>query len=403
MLYWINFLHIYQPPTQEPETVKKVTQESYFQILELLETSKQAKMTLNIPGSLLEKLQENQYSALIERLKSAISRGQLELTGSAMYHPILPLIPPSEVKEQIKLNNKKNQEIFGELFKPAGFYFPEMAYSVESAKIVKEFGFKWIILDEIHFPDGPLRRSSPPRLGEAGSEASKPDNSIKYEIEDIGMMVVFRDRKYSKNFPPRLILENLQKLDDKYLITAHDGELYGHWHKDYDKFLNKILAHKDIDQMNVSEYLSELKNKVSVTPREISWETTEEEIKKNIPYALWNDPDNKIHQELWKMSREVYNLLQDNQDDPNYKWAKIHYSKGISSCFWWWASERKVDVFSPVSWNPTIIEQGATELLKALRSLHNLPLQDRLKAEDNFNNFRSMVWKRHWVKLSEKP
>lgn len=386
MLYWINFLHIYQPPTQDSDVIKKVAFESYAYILDILENSKKTKLTLNISGSLIEKLQENNLDSLIERFKKLISRGQLELTGSAMYHPILPLINEEEIIEQIKLNNKKLREVFGDLFKPEGFYLPEMAYSEKVGKIIKNLGFKWILLGEMHFED----------------IKDKPDSSKRYKIKDNGMTVIFRDRKYSKSFAPRMILENFEKIKSEFLITAHDGELYGHWHKDYDKFLNKIVEHPQIENILVSDYLSKLNDSIEIFPKEISWESVKEDIESGVPYALWDDPKNEIHQNLWQIEREVYNLMEAHSDDPNYKWSKFHYHRGVSSCFWWWASEKKVDIFSPISWNPSIIESGALEFLKSIRSLNKLSLEYRIKFEEKINNFRLMVWKRHWTKLEEK-
>jgi alpha-amylase/alpha-mannosidase (GH57 family) len=89
----------------------------------------------------------------------------------------LPLLPEQEIIRQIKLN----QEILFKYFKikPTGFYLPEMAYSLESAKIIKKLGFDWIILDQI-------------------STTQKIDDKILYQIKNLGLKVVFRNREYSQ-------------------------------------------------------------------------------------------------------------------------------------------------------------------------------------------------------------
>ena len=56
MIKWINFLHIYQPPYQEPEVVQKISKESYWHLVEVLKRNPQAKITLNFSGCLLEHL-----------------------------------------------------------------------------------------------------------------------------------------------------------------------------------------------------------------------------------------------------------------------------------------------------------------------------------------------------------
>src|SRR3989344_6462571 len=120
MIKWIEFLHLYQPPTQTSEILRQVTDESYSHILKLTEKYPNLRLTINISGSLLEKFQENNMSAILEDYKKLLDAGRIELTGSAMYHPILPLIPPEEVRNQIELNKLKFREIFGDSYKPKG-------------------------------------------------------------------------------------------------------------------------------------------------------------------------------------------------------------------------------------------------------------------------------------------
>ena len=70
---WINFLHIYQPPTQDIKILKMVTDESYLKIVSLLREYPNLKLTLNIAGSLLEQLRDNNYNGVIDGLKNFVS------------------------------------------------------------------------------------------------------------------------------------------------------------------------------------------------------------------------------------------------------------------------------------------------------------------------------------------
>jgi len=47
-MYWANFLHIYQPPTQSEEIVRKVTDECYRKLVQILSQAPSARITLNI-------------------------------------------------------------------------------------------------------------------------------------------------------------------------------------------------------------------------------------------------------------------------------------------------------------------------------------------------------------------
>src|SRR3989304_1114411 len=136
-LYWVNFLHFYQPPFLSPALLKIIIKESYEFILKHLEKYPNRKLTLNISGSLTEHLKKEDQSVL-NRLKKLVVDGQVELVSSAKYHPILPLLPLMEVKRQIKLHDDINRAVFGAAYQPTGFYLPEMAYSRPVAEAIKE-------------------------------------------------------------------------------------------------------------------------------------------------------------------------------------------------------------------------------------------------------------------------
>ena len=113
-MYWANFLHIYQPPTQTEEIVRKVARESYEVLVRVLENAPTSRLTLNINATLTQQLDRYGLGNVIEGLRRLAERKQIELTGSAMYHPILPLLPREEVIRQIQLNTEVNRSYFGD-------------------------------------------------------------------------------------------------------------------------------------------------------------------------------------------------------------------------------------------------------------------------------------------------
>ena len=148
-MYWANFLHIYQPAEQTQDILNRVVNESYRPIIKRLKSSVRAKLTLNVNAILTELLVEHGYEDIIKDLRYLSEKGQLEFTESAKYHAFLPLIPKDEIKRQIELNHKINKSIFGEVYKPRGFFSPEMAFSREVADVVSDMGYEWMVLDEI--------------------------------------------------------------------------------------------------------------------------------------------------------------------------------------------------------------------------------------------------------------
>ena len=181
-MYWANFLHIYQPPTQKPFWVKKIADESYRRIVAELKRAPDAKLTLNVSAVLVELFDKNGCLDIVEDLKLLMKRGQVELTASAKFHPLLPKLPREEIIRQINLNNETNKKYFGEVYKPRGFFPPEMGFSSEVAKIAADLGYEWIIVDELSFPRG----------------SSGVDYGKIYEIKDIpNFNIYFRERKMS--------------------------------------------------------------------------------------------------------------------------------------------------------------------------------------------------------------
>lgn len=379
---WINFLHIYQPPTQTKEIVDRVTKESYRLIINLLTKYPRLKLTMNINGSLLELWEKYGYKEIINDYKTLVESGKIELVGSAMYHPILPLIPIEEMKQQIVLNNEISKRLLGSSFKPTGFYIPEMAYSDEAGEVISTMGFDWVILDEIH-------------LGK------KIDPSVKYNIKNIGLSVIFRNNTISRTFPPESVIEK-SLYEQPFLVTAHDGEMYGHWHSEDNGYYERAFTSQRIEFITGSEYLHSLKKEKSITLRNASWESTEDEIGNNIPYSLWDNPNNEIHKQLWNLAHYASSLVKNSKKDAGKEIASHHLSRGLSSCAWWWSSERKLGPFSPITWNPTEIEKGATELIMAIRALKNINDEPKQKSEKIFKDLRDTVWNKHWAKQHEK-
>lgn len=143
----VLLLHVYQPPWQSREIFLDFFNRSYEPIISLLENRSEIKITLNIIGSLTEKLVQEGKIEFIERVRALVKLGQIELVGSAMYHPILPLIPAEHIIRQIKLNEEINSKYFKEewtasieRFGERGFFMPEIAYSYDAAKVIEQQG-----------------------------------------------------------------------------------------------------------------------------------------------------------------------------------------------------------------------------------------------------------------------
>lgn len=381
-MFWINFLHCYQPVNTDAHVIKEATEKSYRRIIKALEKNSHIKFTLNVSGCLLLRWEDLGYTHLSQRLADLWRAGQVEIVGTACYHPLLPLIPIEEVVRQIKENEEIMAKHFGADLKPRGFFLPEMAYSPEVARVVKDFGYEWLILDEIA------------HHGELG----KTDFDSVYLDKNSGLKIIFRDRNASSRFVPEYIGGLLSMEEKRPVITATDGELYGLRHIDHSGEFEKLLKRKDFETITISEFISQKTDVVSVEIVPCSWESTEVELKNGIPYALWFNAGKKIQQHLWELANLAYETIEKNHDDDNYYWARWHLVRGLASCTFWWASEKDFrHIFGPLAWNPDEIERGINELIRAVRALENDETREvKIEAEKLYLEIKRQVWSKHW-------
>jgi len=202
---------------------------------------------------------------------------------------LLPLIPKDEVVRQIKLNNDVNQRYFGEVYKPTGFFPPEMCYSYEVAQTVAELGFSWIIVDELSF-DGKIGSVKYDRL---------------YKVEGLGdFMVFFKERPFSAGitygtYPSaEPFLAALKGGVDKhsYLLTGTDGEVYGHHRPGQEKLLANVFARGIPKTCTITELIKHFVQVDTVKPLPSSWSTWEDEMAQGIPYPQWQYPGHELAQ-----------------------------------------------------------------------------------------------------------
>lgn len=343
------FLHIYQPPTQYPKMVKKIARQSYGKIVALLEEFPQVKITLNINASLSEQFKILGLEELINRIIRLAERGQIEFTGSAAYHPILPDLPNKEITRQIKLNKKINQSIFGSAYETRGFYPPEMGYEDRLGEVVEKLGFEWMILDGSAVPEykGCLECVYRRRNGLILAFLREDTLSFKIAFGRIKTILGLKRAISSK----RLVKK-------KYIVLAMDGETFGHHQKKQLKFLRQLFgankSDKRIGLVKISELMNLYKKRRSVELRRSTWGYTEDAEGDRV-WVRWRNPKNSVHQildELRKIAIEVV----DNND---HKTREI-LDKALMSDTYWWASGKPF-------WYPGMIRQGADLFYQAVR------------------------------------
>ena len=398
-MLWLNFLHFYQPANAEFYNIRKALDKSYWRLLRLMEEHPNLKMTFNVSGCLLERLEEAKEKDFLDRLKFLVKKGRVEITGTAYYHGFLPLLPEIEIIRQIKDNEKILKRTFGKNFKPTGFFLPEMSYSSSVAKIIKRLGYQWIILDEIAFNGG-------------GKEL--PDIKRLYIDEASGLKVIFRSREMSGTYPPDKLIPLLKKKNPKenlkkegsVILTATDAELYGLRHEDPSGEMEKLAKLNDLQTTTLSRYVKKISSKkglkIKIWPS--SWDSTPAEVKAGKSYSLWQDKNNKIQTGLWKLAYLALSLETKYKKDKNYYWYRWHLARGLASCTFWWASAHDFSkMYGPYAWSPDDVERGLEDLVRSIRSLNDLKTKkQKLEAEKYYLKIKKLIWETHWKKHWKK-
>lgn len=358
MIYWAPFLHMYQPPTQYYSMLDKIVKESYLPLLKVFHRNPKAKLTINICGVLTEMLAEYRFGDVLKGFNELIDRGQIELVGTSKYHAILPLIPASEVQRQINLNNETNSYYFKSSHNPKGFFLPEMCYSDESADIVTNMGYEWIIVSGVSCKDKwPLDVIYSIKLKSGSIRVFYRDdiisNRISFkQIDAKGFIANLRELKHNKT--------------DIYIITAMDAETFGHHIKGWEHlFLEQIFKMvegtkigREIKIVNVSDLMKKFSTVKSEPPYYSSWSTTKEEIQKGNFYPLWKDPDNNIHALQWEHMNICIDILKAAESHLHSERSKVFFDmsrvmldKALHSCQFWWANKSRM-------WGENMVNKG---------------------------------------------
>jgi alpha-amylase/alpha-mannosidase (GH57 family) len=165
--------------------------------------------------SLLRRKEVELFQKVLEEYRSASERGQIEISTSPFYHPILPLLcdtniageshpgvrlprhhfqHPEDARDQLRAAIRLHQQVFGS--KPRGLWPSEGSVSDEVLRLAADEGFAWAATDE-----GVLGRSR--QMGfsrrsngtvEGGSELYRPH---VFSAEGRRISIFFRDHQLS--------------------------------------------------------------------------------------------------------------------------------------------------------------------------------------------------------------
>lgn len=116
---------------------------------------------VSFSGSLIENLEaareagwgfDNWVAPWEEAIQLQTEKGnpRLAMTGFGYHHPLMPLIGNEDIRRHIQWHREIMSEIFpGEYSK--GIFPPETAFATRIIPALKDEGFEWVIVDNLHF------------------------------------------------------------------------------------------------------------------------------------------------------------------------------------------------------------------------------------------------------------
>lgn len=312
---------------------------------------------------------------IIPTYQEMVKSGQIEISVTPFYHPILPLIydnykakecmpwvilpennfrAPEDAEIQIVRAINFFEETFG--FKPKGMWPSEGSISEEILRLIKVNGINWIATDEEI-----LGKSLGINL-RLGDKLIYPEILYQpYNFE--GLNIFFRDRilsdligfVYSSWSSEKAVddfIDRIKNLPDNSVVSVIlDGENAWEYYKnDGLDFLSilyeRLQIEKNIETVTFSDYLSiKPENKFLRKIFPGSW------INANFSIWIGHEEDNLSWDYLYKVRQDLVNFHKENPNlEASEAWEEIYIAEG-SDWNWWYGDEHYTetkDVFDEI-------------------------------------------------------
>ncbi|OGW30633.1 MAG: hypothetical protein A2X54_04740 [Nitrospirae bacterium GWF2_44_13] len=339
----------------------------------LSELAKKGKGYTEDEKKLLIEKQFEILKRIIPKYKELNAKGQIELSASPFYHPILPLLwdtdlskiamphirlpqkrfsNPEDAVKQIKDATGYFEKTFG--YKPAGMWPSEGSVSEDVIRAVNAEGIKWVATDE-----GILANSLDIRLRDYSGSITDPSRFYRpYSFSDVS--IIFRDHKlsdligfvYSEWEPKNAADDLINRLLDIRSSLPHDrpyivpiildGEnAWEHFRNDGHDFLRclyeRLSNEKLLKAVTVSEFLKYDAGEKLGKLHAGSWI--------NANYSIWigHEEDNIAWDYLNDTRTDLEAFTKLNPCKPvDEAWQAIYVAEG-SDWNWWYGDEHQTE------------------------------------------------------------
>jgi alpha-amylase/alpha-mannosidase (GH57 family) len=310
-------------------------------------------------------------AAIIPFYRQLAQAGQIELTTTPFYHPILPLVidtdlarrarpetllpsrfqAPADAQAQLRKAVAFHTEQFGA--RPSGLWPSEGSVCPEMVPFVREAGFRWMATDE-----GILARSL-----DAWNRSS--DLYRPYQVGEPGqdLLMIFRDREisdafgfvYAKASPESAVDNVLQRLGDIARQSPHDRTLipiildgenpWEYYHDGGERFLGGL--YKELSKGTLGDVhaaAESVSRSLDVLPPAARLNRLHSGSWINADYKIWlgHPEDNRG----WDLIRETRARLVEaagvSAEQAPSAWEELYAAEG-SDWFWWYGDDFETD------------------------------------------------------------
>lgn len=311
--------------------------------------------------------------AIIPKYRELSDKGQIEISASPFYHPILPLLwdtnaarisspyikmpgkrfsHPEDAKTQIHMAIESFEKVFGQ--RPAGMWPSEGSVSEDIVKAISSEGLQWIATDE----DILSASLGEPVRDHSGNARS---HMLYSAYEFSGVSIIFRDRKlsdligfvYSGWKPKDAANDMIRRLAEIHNTPSHkrhrivpiilDGEnAWEHYKNDGHDFLRYLYDLLSQDRRfattTVSGFLNEYKESERLSRLHSgSW------INANFNIWIGQEEDN-IAWDYLTEAREHLGNIQKNRPEKHLDaaWRSLYIAEG-SDWNWWYGDDHTTE------------------------------------------------------------
>lgn len=234
-------IHNHQPVGNFDHVFKEVTDKCYEPFLTMLEEHPSFKIALHYSGPLLEWLPQS----FLDRVRTLVAAGQVELLTSGFYEPILPIIPFDDAVDQISAFTSFLKEKFSA--EPQGFWLTERVWEPDVPEIAARCGLKYTLTDDTHFLHAGLR-----------TEDLNGYYITEYQGAILNVFPISKNLRYLIPFrEPAETVDYLESLPDGSIaVYGDDGEKFGAWPGTYDHIWKKKWLERFITEVQKASWIT---------------------------------------------------------------------------------------------------------------------------------------------------